>query len=176
MPLDAVARIVDPTRIKERRWIGARAAPRGPPQLLQGREMDQGRRQGRARVKTLYFENPSFGFYLLSLTSARLFQNIGRLELELEERNQEILRLKREIIMCNSGDEPSIVPMKINGRLSIPQPEGSEFSQFHQRGSCAAFGAIQSPYHRGAIRERVLHRFQEKTHIEFDVGVARALC
>jgi hypothetical protein len=144
MPLDAVARIVDPIRIKERRWIGARAAPRGPPQLLQGREMDQGRRQGRARVKTLYFENPSFGFYLLSLTSARLFQNIGRLELELEERNQEILRLKREIIMCNSGDEPSIVPMKINGRLSIPQPEGSEFSQFHQRGSCAAFVGIRA--------------------------------
>jgi hypothetical protein len=34
------------------------------------------------------------------------------------------------------------------------------------------FGAIQSPYHRGAIRERVLRRFQEKTHIEFDAGVA----
>jgi CRP/FNR family transcriptional regulator, cyclic AMP receptor protein len=74
------------------------------------------------RVKTLYFENPSFGFYLLSLTSARLFQNIARFELELEERNQEILRLKREIIMCNSCDEPSIVPMKVNRRSSIPPP------------------------------------------------------
>ena len=32
------------------------------------------------RVKSLYFENPSFGFYLLRLTSARLFQNIAKFE------------------------------------------------------------------------------------------------
>src|SRR5262249_49790261 len=43
------------------------------------------------RVKSLYFENPSFGFYLLSLTSARLFQNIANLETTLEDRGQEIL-------------------------------------------------------------------------------------
>ncbi len=57
---------------------------------------------GYDRVRSLYFENPSFGFYLLSLTSARLFQNIANLEVKLEERNQEILRLQREI-KCNSS-------------------------------------------------------------------------
>jgi len=46
------------------------------------------------RIKGLYFENPSFGFYFLRLTTARLFQNIARLETELAERNREIERLR----------------------------------------------------------------------------------
>ena len=46
------------------------------------------------RIKSIYFQNPSFGFYLLRLTSARLFQNIAQLEKELEQRGQEILRLQ----------------------------------------------------------------------------------
>jgi CRP-like cAMP-binding protein len=33
----------------------------------------------------LYFQNPEFGYYLLSLTSERLLQNISRLEGVLEE-------------------------------------------------------------------------------------------
>ena len=45
-------------------------------------------------VKQLYYQNPEFGFYFLKLTSARLFQNIGKLEAVLEEREAEILRLK----------------------------------------------------------------------------------
>jgi CRP/FNR family cyclic AMP-dependent transcriptional regulator len=49
---------------------------------------------GYDHIKALYFENPSFGFYFLKLTSARLFQNIGKLEAALEEREAEILRLK----------------------------------------------------------------------------------
>jgi CRP-like cAMP-binding protein len=49
---------------------------------------------GYDRIKSLYFENPSFGFYLLHLTSARLFQNIAKFEVELEKRDQEILRLR----------------------------------------------------------------------------------
>jgi CRP-like cAMP-binding protein len=49
---------------------------------------------GYDRIKSIYFQNPSFGFYLLRLTSARLFQNIAQLERELEERNQEIRRLR----------------------------------------------------------------------------------
>jgi hypothetical protein len=53
---------------------------------------------GYDRVKSLYFENPSFGFYLLCLTISRLFQNIAKFEVQLEERNQEILRLRREIM------------------------------------------------------------------------------
>ena len=32
------------------------------------------------QVRELFFQNPSFGFYLLSLTSRRLFDNLGRLE------------------------------------------------------------------------------------------------
>jgi len=46
------------------------------------------------RIKALYFENPSFGFYFLRLTSARLFQNISKLEERLQAREQEISRLK----------------------------------------------------------------------------------
>jgi CRP-like cAMP-binding protein len=33
-----------------------------------------------AQVKQLYYQNPQFGFYFLQLTSARLFQDIRRLE------------------------------------------------------------------------------------------------
>ena len=75
------------------------------------------------RVKSLYFENPSFGFYLLCLTSARLFQNIAKLEVALEDRNQEILHLKRESAPeCHSRDEPSIVSTKSGRIASVLQP------------------------------------------------------
>jgi len=33
----------------------------------------------------LYFQNPEFGYYLLSLTSERLLQNVSRLEGLVEE-------------------------------------------------------------------------------------------
>jgi CRP/FNR family cyclic AMP-dependent transcriptional regulator len=49
---------------------------------------------GYDRIKSIYFQNPSFGFYLLRLTSARLFQNIAQLEKELEHRSEEIRRLQ----------------------------------------------------------------------------------
>lgn len=39
------------------------------------------------RVSELYFQNPTFGFYFLKLTSERLLQNMHRLERELEARN-----------------------------------------------------------------------------------------
>jgi hypothetical protein len=35
------------------------------------------------QVEQLYYQNPTFGFYFLRLTTARLFDNIGRLESEL---------------------------------------------------------------------------------------------
>ncbi|MGE0700179.1 MAG: Crp/Fnr family transcriptional regulator [Hyphomicrobiaceae bacterium] len=38
-----------------------------------------------AQVKQLYYQNPEFGFYFLQLTSARLFQDIRRLEERLEK-------------------------------------------------------------------------------------------
>lgn len=37
-------------------------------------------------VRELYFQNPEFGFYFLTLTSRRLLENIARLEAELERR------------------------------------------------------------------------------------------
>jgi hypothetical protein len=39
------------------------------------------------KVSELYFQNPSFGFYFLKLTSQRLLQNVGRLEQALAERS-----------------------------------------------------------------------------------------
>jgi hypothetical protein len=41
------------------------------------------------QVEQLYYQNPTFGFYLLRLTTARLFDNIGRLETELARRQAE---------------------------------------------------------------------------------------
>jgi Cyclic nucleotide-binding domain len=35
------------------------------------------------QVEELYYQNPTFGFYFLRLATARLFDNIGRLETEL---------------------------------------------------------------------------------------------
>jgi CRP/FNR family transcriptional regulator, cyclic AMP receptor protein len=49
---------------------------------------------GYDRIKALFFEDPSFGFYFLRLTSARLFQNISRLEGLLEARDAELALLK----------------------------------------------------------------------------------
>lgn len=36
-----------------------------------------------AQVRQIYYQNPEFGFHFLELTSARLFQNMARLEAEL---------------------------------------------------------------------------------------------
>jgi len=47
------------------------------------------------KIKELYFQNPSFGFYFLQLTTSRLFENNSRLETLLAEREQEIERLKQ---------------------------------------------------------------------------------
>ncbi len=57
------------------------------------------------RIKGLYFENPSFGFYFLRLTSARLFQNIGKLEATLQERDAEIHRLNE--LLAARGSKPA---------------------------------------------------------------------
>lgn len=46
------------------------------------------------RLEELYFQNPSFGFYFLRLTTARLFDNIGRLEQTIADRDREIERLR----------------------------------------------------------------------------------
>jgi Cyclic nucleotide-binding domain len=38
------------------------------------------------KVRELYFQNPSFGFYFLRIASERLLQNVNRMERELEAR------------------------------------------------------------------------------------------
>ena len=35
------------------------------------------------KVEELYVQNPEFGFYFLRLVSARLFQNVGKLEAQV---------------------------------------------------------------------------------------------
>lgn len=46
------------------------------------------------KIRELYFQNPTFGFYFLRLTTSRLFDNIARLEEALAAREQEIARLR----------------------------------------------------------------------------------
>ena len=40
------------------------------------------------KVRELYFQNPSFGFYLLRLASERLLQNVDRMERVIDSHNQ----------------------------------------------------------------------------------------
>ena len=40
------------------------------------------------KVQELYYQNPTFGFYFLRLATARLFENLGRLERKCAERDQ----------------------------------------------------------------------------------------
>lgn len=40
------------------------------------------------QVEELYVQNPAFGFYFLRLATARLFENIGRLESQLAQRGK----------------------------------------------------------------------------------------
>ena len=47
-----------------------------------------------SRIEQLYFQNPAFGFYFLRLSSARLFENIARLEAQLAASNTELDRLR----------------------------------------------------------------------------------
>jgi CRP-like cAMP-binding protein len=39
------------------------------------------------QVEQLYYQNPTFGFYFLRLATARLFDNISRLEAEVARLN-----------------------------------------------------------------------------------------
>ena len=49
------------------------------------------------RIEELYYQNPKFGFYFLRLSTARLFENIARLERTLAERDSEIINLRKAI-------------------------------------------------------------------------------
>ena len=39
-----------------------------------------------SKVEELYVQNPAFGFYFLRLTSQRLFQNIAKLQQQVDEK------------------------------------------------------------------------------------------
>lgn len=52
---------------------------------------------GYEKLEELYFQNPQFGFYFLRLATARLFDNIGRMEQTLLDRDREIARLRKLI-------------------------------------------------------------------------------
>ncbi|HEY7457900.1 MAG TPA: cyclic nucleotide-binding domain-containing protein [Xanthobacteraceae bacterium] len=54
------------------------------------------------KIEQLYYQNPTFGFYFLRLSSARLFENIGRLERLLAERDAELDRLRAEPAQARS--------------------------------------------------------------------------
>jgi CRP/FNR family cyclic AMP-dependent transcriptional regulator len=54
-------------------------------------------------LEQLYFQNPAFCFYFLQLTSARLFDNINRLQASLRERDDELVRLRRELRIAKAG-------------------------------------------------------------------------
>src|SRR6266404_5894559 len=49
------------------------------------------------QVRQLYYQNPTFGFFFLQLTSGRLFENIKRLELE-------VAQLRAQLAVSGSGD------------------------------------------------------------------------
>ena len=49
------------------------------------------------KIEELYYQNPKFGFYFLRLSTARLFDNIKRLEGALHERDEEVLSLRKSL-------------------------------------------------------------------------------
>ena len=49
------------------------------------------------KIEQLYYQNPTFGFYFLRLSTARLFDNIKRLEGALRERDDEVLSLRKAL-------------------------------------------------------------------------------
>lgn len=49
------------------------------------------------KIEQLYYQNPTFGFYFLRLSTARLFDNIKRLESALRARDQEVLTLRKAV-------------------------------------------------------------------------------
>jgi CRP/FNR family cyclic AMP-dependent transcriptional regulator len=55
------------------------------------------------KLEELYYQNPTFGFYFLQLTSARLFDNIDRMQRDLRERDIVIAGLRDELALAKSG-------------------------------------------------------------------------
>lgn len=63
------------------------------------------------KVEELYVQNPAFGFYFLRLASARLFENIGKLEDRLAQQAAHIGkledRLARQAVPASAAPKPA---------------------------------------------------------------------
>lgn len=55
------------------------------------------------RIEQLYYQNPKFGFFFLRLSTARLFENIARMEGTLAERDREILSLRQAATVSSAS-------------------------------------------------------------------------
>ena len=77
--------------------LGMLAPSRQRTQTLECKESGSVLTIGYDKIEELYYQNPTFGFYFLRLSSARLFQNIARLERLLAERDAELDRLRPQI-------------------------------------------------------------------------------
>jgi hypothetical protein len=79
--------------------LGMLAPARTRTQTLECTESGSVLTIGYDKIEELYFQNPTFGFYFLRLSSARLFQNIARLERILAERDAELAQLRAQTAM-----------------------------------------------------------------------------
>jgi len=62
------------------------------------------------RIEQLYFQNPKFGYYFLRLSSARLLDNVARMERTLAARDTEIRELRRELAAAQRESEEEFAP------------------------------------------------------------------
>ncbi len=76
--------------------LGMLAPSRTRTQTLECTESGAVLEIGYDKVEELYYQNPEFGFYFPRLSSAQLFDNIGRLERLLAERDGEIIQLREK--------------------------------------------------------------------------------
>jgi CRP-like cAMP-binding protein len=60
-----------------------------------------------SKVEELYVQNPAFGFYFLRLSSARLFDNIGKLEQRLAEQTAAIGKLEERLAQETAAAKPA---------------------------------------------------------------------
>ena len=87
-----------------------------------------------SKVEELYVQNPAFGFYFLRLSSARLFQNIGKLEQRLAQQTAPACRRAEAGVSAGSirrGRRPVLAPLSARrfhrrGRRAVRRslPEG----------------------------------------------------
>jgi len=60
-----------------------------------------------SKVEELYVQNPEFGFYFLRLSSARLFDNIGKLEQRLAQQTAAVGKLEQRLAQQTAAAKPA---------------------------------------------------------------------